>query len=100
MPIIKSISAAACGGRLTSVGAAAPVRRIEAAVSPRERVFVVPAEQLKLLRQAQIVPPASGMLDIGEVDRRLQSSGMSIADRMAVKATLRNCGLLAAGLPR
>jgi hypothetical protein len=81
MPMIERISAANIQGKVTSIGA-------------KERVVQVPAWALPLLAQAAIVPPQTGKLNQGDVDAKLTSSGMAIADRIRIKSCLRSADLL------
>lgn len=65
-----------------------------------ERVVVVPAAALKLIRQVDgLRPPDTGMLDPAALDVQLGKSPLDIAERFELKTHLRNCGLLPGGKP-
>jgi hypothetical protein len=97
MVIIPKITAS-IGGKLTSIGTAAPGRRIMAAAKPG-RVVYVPRQAIPLLARANIVPPEreGDLLDIRTVDRQLLASDLTLTEKMECKTHLRNAGLLDPG---
>jgi hypothetical protein len=92
MPVLARISAASIGGSVTSLGTAAPGRGIMAVAKPATGTptYIVPREQLVLLERAAIHPGD----DSGTIDRKLQTSGLSITERLACKAVIARCGLI------
>lgn len=83
-------------------GAADPAHRraphlaaVTAAAAPEPRRIEVPNSALKLLQRAQIQAPEwGGRLSVAEVDAKMQTAGLTTAERLAVKLTLKNAGCL------
>jgi hypothetical protein len=103
MPIIAKITSSAAGKIVTDINARSLPTPIRAAAKPATgRVYQVPREQLVLLQRAGITPPANAgeLLSVADIDHKLSSAGLTVAQRFEVKNALRNLGLLAPGLPR